>query len=427
MRNSFRGYYKPNKEEFAQLWNDCIFSFDANILLNIYRYTPEARERFFEILDKFEERVWVTHQAAYEYHRNRISVISNQLKPYGEIQNCLDKSLKQLQEIVEQYNKRHSFSTFIDSKQIVRTIDSSHKRVKRILRDATSEYPDLISQDHLCEKLSDLFDGKVGDFYTEEKLSKIYKEAEERFKNSLPPGYLDSRNEKKKQPPDCYGDVLVWFQLIDHVKVESKPIVFVTDETGEDWWLKHQGRTIGPRPELRQEMFSKAGAEFYLYTGDQFLDHASEFLELTDKPEVIEEARDVRSQEREREKIAAVSSSLATEIKNLYKTTPDLNCLSEQIRLSGLKASSIISEQLRGLPDLRASSSIISEQLRGLHDLRASSSIISEQLRGLLGLKSSSIISEQLRGLPEFTHLANLSKQLEQEESRLAEEGELEE
>jgi len=58
MRKLFRGYYTPTEEEFAQLWKDCIFSFDTNILLNIYRYSPEARGRFFEILNKLEERIW---------------------------------------------------------------------------------------------------------------------------------------------------------------------------------------------------------------------------------------------------------------------------------------------------------------------------------------------------------------------------------
>jgi len=419
MRKLFRGYYTPTEEEFAQLWKDCIFSFDTNILLNIYRYSPEARGRFFEILNKLEERIWITHQAASEYHRNRIDVISNQLRPYDEIQVSLDKSLKELQKLIEQYSKRHSFSTFIDSKQIVGVIDRAHKRVKKTLRDASLKYPDLVNQDEVHERLTDLFDGKVGSSYAEEELLKIHKKADERFKKNLPPGYLDSRGDKKKQPPDSYGDVVIWFQLINYAKAESKPVIFVTDETGEDWWLKHQGKTISPRPELRQEMFSESGTEFYLYTGDRFLDRASDFLQLTNKPEVIEEARNVRSQEQEREELVAINSSLATELKNSYKSIPEI----EQIRLSALRSSSAISELLRNLPGLNASSTL-SEHLRGLPDVLSASSPLSEHFRSVLGgLKASSVLPKQLRGLPETTYLTSPSKQIEQdEEDRLAEE-----
>jgi hypothetical protein len=80
MRDLFRGYYKPTPEELAAIWEKCVFSFDANILLHIYSYTPETRERFFEILTCLKDRIWIPHQVAYEYHKNRIYVISDQVK-----------------------------------------------------------------------------------------------------------------------------------------------------------------------------------------------------------------------------------------------------------------------------------------------------------------------------------------------------------
>ncbi|MFM2060738.1 MAG: hypothetical protein RLZZ507_408 [Cyanobacteriota bacterium] len=38
MRDLFPGYYQPTEKEFAELWKECIFSFDTNVLLHIYRY-----------------------------------------------------------------------------------------------------------------------------------------------------------------------------------------------------------------------------------------------------------------------------------------------------------------------------------------------------------------------------------------------------
>jgi hypothetical protein len=78
MRDLFPGYYQPTEQEFDELWKECIFSFDTNVLLNIYRYSPQTRERLFDILEKLQERIWVTHQVGYEFHKNRLTTISQQ-------------------------------------------------------------------------------------------------------------------------------------------------------------------------------------------------------------------------------------------------------------------------------------------------------------------------------------------------------------
>jgi PIN like domain len=82
MRNQFPGYYKPSEEEFKKLWGECIFSFDTNVLLNIYRYSPKSRERLFEVWRKLNKDIWLPHQVALEYLQERLNVISHQSKPY---------------------------------------------------------------------------------------------------------------------------------------------------------------------------------------------------------------------------------------------------------------------------------------------------------------------------------------------------------
>jgi hypothetical protein len=52
MRKMFPGHFRPKPEEFDQLLQECIFAFDTNVLLNVYRYTPETQEKLFAILEK---------------------------------------------------------------------------------------------------------------------------------------------------------------------------------------------------------------------------------------------------------------------------------------------------------------------------------------------------------------------------------------
>ena len=44
MRKTFPGYYRPTEAEFRRLWDKCIFVLDANVLLNLYRYSEETRK-----------------------------------------------------------------------------------------------------------------------------------------------------------------------------------------------------------------------------------------------------------------------------------------------------------------------------------------------------------------------------------------------
>ena len=45
MREEFRGYDPPTNDEFERLWKDAIIAFDANVLLNVYRYPTSAAEK----------------------------------------------------------------------------------------------------------------------------------------------------------------------------------------------------------------------------------------------------------------------------------------------------------------------------------------------------------------------------------------------
>jgi hypothetical protein len=76
MRKMFPGHYRPSEPEFRKLWDKCLFVLDANVLLNLYRYSGETRKKLLDIMGRIESRLWVPHQAALEYQRNRLEVIS---------------------------------------------------------------------------------------------------------------------------------------------------------------------------------------------------------------------------------------------------------------------------------------------------------------------------------------------------------------
>jgi len=77
-------------------------------------------------------------------------------------------------------------------------------------------------------------------------------------------------------------------------------MVFVTGDVKEDWWQQHASETLGPRPELRQEMMAVAGVEFYMYTVPRFLEFAKQFLDLkVDTKEAESEFEKIERQDKE--------------------------------------------------------------------------------------------------------------------------------
>ena len=289
MRDLFRGYYQPTAAELAEIWQDCIFSFDANVLLNFYCYTPETRQIFFQILHQLQNRIWLPYQAAYEYQKNRILVIANHLKAYEDLERVLNKKLQELRFALFPEYKCHPF---INSQQILDNFELTIEETKSQLRIAKSLHPNYLEFDEIRELLSDLFQGKVGQAYSEEELEDIYQKAEKRFSYKQPPGYKDAH----KPVPRSYGDVVLWFQLIDYAKVQQKPIIFVTDDNKEDWWVKYEGKSLEPRPDLIQEILSAVGGEsfqFYMYHSDSFINYAEKFLGLPERPEAVKEAREI--------------------------------------------------------------------------------------------------------------------------------------
>ena len=75
MKDLFPGHFKDSEKNLKQAWDTSIFVFDANILLNFYRYSDSTRNEFLRILQKIKSRVWLPHRAAEEYFNNRLSVI----------------------------------------------------------------------------------------------------------------------------------------------------------------------------------------------------------------------------------------------------------------------------------------------------------------------------------------------------------------
>lgn len=287
MKNAFAGYYRPTDVEFQQLWQECDFVLDANVLLNLYRYSPNTTNGLLDILESLADRLWVSHQAAKEYHANRLGVIHEQAQTYDTV----IKAVKEAQETVRQSlegTRGHPFA----APDVQSRLMEEFTQIVALLDNCKSEHPDLLEEDRVLGRLTVLLEGKVGAPPHEQLERRVQEEGPGRYSRKTPPGYEDSA----KRDSDPYGDLLIWLQIIEHASATGRPVVLITDDTKEDWWWKKAGRTVGPRPELVEEFIRCAGRRFYMYTTLRFLMMAPKYLKINKNQGAIDEVREYQEQ-----------------------------------------------------------------------------------------------------------------------------------
>ncbi len=286
MKSKFPGYFKLTDKEINNLWGDSLFVFDANILLNLYRYSDETRDDFFKILEKVKDRIWIPHQSASEFFDNRLNVISQQEKSYEEATN----SLKSIENEFKN-SRQHPFI----SKKLLKKLSALSEEICEQLNDSKEFHNKRIHQDDILDKIEDLFNEKVGDEFEKSKLEEIYKEGELRFLDKIPPGYKDfGKKDETSKDVRKFGDLIVWKQIIEKSKELKRSIILITDDRKEDWWVRFKGKTLSPRPELTKEFQTETKQPFHMYQSDRFLEFARDYLNEKINDNAIQEIRDLR-------------------------------------------------------------------------------------------------------------------------------------
>lgn len=246
MRDRFPGYYRPTVEEFERFWDAALLALDANVLLSLYRFSEPAREQLFAILHRVQDRIWIPHQVAFEFQRGRIGVIDEQRKQYDRV---IDEIGKSKRVILSRVRRRSA----MDHAQLSKKLEDQLEPVVDYLEQLKAAHTDpvtdrdWIGRDVVRDQLDQLIAGRVG---SPLPANDALKEGPRRYAARVPPGYED----EKKPEPDRYGDLILWFELLAHARETDRPVLLITGEQKDDWWLSVEGRIVAPRPELGAEM-----------------------------------------------------------------------------------------------------------------------------------------------------------------------------
>lgn len=291
MKETFKSYQIPTEEEFKELWKDCIFVFDANVLLNIYSYTKNLREKFYKILETANNRVWLPHQVGLEFYENRNKRIMEAKESYDATLKSFKDTVNKLKSTLND-EKRNSL---LPMDEYIKQIDAFYTKITDDIKAEKDKHEHISDRkDIIKEKLEQIFQGKTGEPYNKIELVSIIKEGKERYdkKPPIPPGYKD----KDKKDDTQYGDLIIWKQMIKYAKEKESNIIFITDDEKEDWWWgKNQNSIKRPCPALLEEMRLEANIFYWQYSSSRFIDYAKSYFsdKVTITETEVQEAKEV--------------------------------------------------------------------------------------------------------------------------------------
>ncbi len=272
MKNKLKEYIPLSEGQRKEIWENGIFVLDANVLLNMCRYSKKSCDELIGIIEKHKDNLWLPYQVGMEFFNNRLGVIEGIKNGFNQLLTNIAK----MDDVLEKELKLNDFrsDTAHNLDQLREDIKNFRTSEEKKIRKWQKEFEEN-DKEAILNKILSLYEGKVGDDYEPAKLDELYKEGERRFKESIPPGYLDWKDKIKDGTRRACGDLIWWNQAIDYAKKNKRDLIIVTDDKKDDWWYKVSGKTISPRVELIREFDQETnGQSFLMYKTHQFMEMA---------------------------------------------------------------------------------------------------------------------------------------------------------
>lgn len=276
------------------LWAEADFVFDTNTLINFYDYPEETlNDVFYTRLESLKGRLWLPAHVEYEYMDKRVSSIIKPEKTYVDLKKNYVEAIENkiigfLNDIMNKDKHPHFENQILLDFQ--NNFNVFKNGINKIIDEKIKEVNKIADKDLIRENIENRF--RLGSPYLFSDYYKIAQDAEFRFKNEIPPGYMDYKSKKGFQK---YGDLIIWKQILKYAKENKKSIIFITDDLKEDWWLLDKSnRKVRPRDELRMEFFEETECDFWMYSFFDFIKIANEKLPKKTKETTLSQVKNAK-------------------------------------------------------------------------------------------------------------------------------------
>ena len=209
---------------------------------------------------KTDTKIQFIDASGEEFYKNKEKVMNETFQEYDKLSTNI---LANLNKAKDEVNKKKD--NRLKSKEKINDIlDNNIKEIEKLLKEEQDEKKTVASEDKIEKFILDIFNKNIGVPFETNEYQKIREEGNRRKNNTIPPGYKDKDKEEN-------GDYYIFYSMMQKAKIESKDIIFVTDDEKEDWFNKYNGENHGGRSELLDEFYHETGQLLLMYTTDGFV------------------------------------------------------------------------------------------------------------------------------------------------------------
>jgi uncharacterized protein YegP (UPF0339 family) len=308
----FNSFFRISGQDEKELWQKAVFVFDTSSILEMYYYSEQSRQQVFNTLfPAFKDRLWITDHTNYEYLKNRELVIKksfsekysklkkDRLKSIESDITSINNSLKEVtnrtkNKDIHPFLNQSIFDNFSKSVDLIKKeFESFQIKFNEEVDKREKELKKLETQDDVYESVVEHF--KITEGYDFPSIESIINKSAIRFENNIPPGFKDAQGGNKKDGIQRFGDLIIWNQVIELANKLGRPIVFITNDTKEDWWdIEKEGREKPkPKEDLILEFKLKTKKQFWAYSFSQFLYKSKEILNVDITTKTLEEVQKI--------------------------------------------------------------------------------------------------------------------------------------
>ena len=291
--------------------DDYIIILDTNVLLNIYRYSPEFSEFSLECLKKVSNSIYLPATVKMEYEKHCKGEFSKMVKRIQEASKQTEQQIKTAKSKIIKSCDRLEQLPFPDIAELKNLLSQKIDEVHKSFSDFFEDRPSLsITQDfwegidYLAQLVQEI--ERLNHIFQSPSQKDIYlwcDEGEKRYKKEIPPGFKDAKN---KDGVRKYSDFIIWMEILRYAKTTHKNIIFVTDDVKADWWEENSGsksfhsKLIDEFSKTQQEFSPMTSQLFYTEVSSAYgvkqTDSVEMALKMTDKDYCETIAEDVFDQ-----------------------------------------------------------------------------------------------------------------------------------
>ena len=199
--HGFEAYLSVSQSETRAAIRDGLVVLDANVLLNLYRYDDGAREDLFRLLQALGDRLFVPHQVATEFWRNRASASRERLKMAGDTVERLEELGKNADKVLREWANRLAIADNV-RETLLGALSGSFESVIGVVEPSEGALSETshseTSKDPILLRLESILVDKVGPPFSEDDLRTNVKEGHRRVDAENTPRLQGQGQERRR-------------------------------------------------------------------------------------------------------------------------------------------------------------------------------------------------------------------------------------